>query len=175
MCSLIKRLVRAGRRAAVGTAPKQTRVHRTADGTLSQSPPETSADRSAAARQLPEITVEQAMAELDAMIGLDAVKEQIRQITASVEAARRRALAGYGTEKPMQHFVFLGPPGTGKTSVARIVAKIFYAFGGDIQRFVSQELSLHPRWETLLVGEGIDIAARIENDIGSRAQGVFLW
>jgi hypothetical protein len=46
---------------------------------------------------------------------------------------------------------------------------------GDIQRFVSQELSLHPRWETLLVGEGIDIAARIENDIGSRAQGVFLW
>ncbi|MDX6390877.1 MAG: hypothetical protein QOJ73_1940 [Streptosporangiaceae bacterium] len=112
-----------------GHGAEATRVHQTADGTLSQSPPETSADRSAAARQLPEITVEQAMAELDAMIGLDAVKEQIRQITASVEAARRRALAGYGTEKPMQHFVFLGPPGTGKTSVARIVAKIFYAFG----------------------------------------------
>jgi SpoVK/Ycf46/Vps4 family AAA+-type ATPase len=79
--------------------------------------------------QLPDITVEQAMAELDAMIGLAEVKEQIRQITASVEAARRRALAGYGADKPMQHFVFLGPPGTGKTSVARILAKIFYAFG----------------------------------------------
>jgi SpoVK/Ycf46/Vps4 family AAA+-type ATPase len=79
--------------------------------------------------QLPDITVEQAMAELDAMIGLEGVKEQIRQIAASVEAARRRALAGYGTGKPMQHFVFLGPPGTGKTSVARILAKIFYAFG----------------------------------------------
>ena len=79
--------------------------------------------------QLPDITVEQAMAELDAMTGLTEVKEQIRQIAASVEAARRRALAGYGAEKPMQHFVFLGPPGTGKTSVARILAKIFYAFG----------------------------------------------
>ncbi len=63
------------------------------------------------------------------MVGLAAVKDQIRSITASVEAARRRAMAGHGTEKPMQHFVFLGPPGTGKTAVARIVAKIFYAFG----------------------------------------------
>ena len=69
------------------------------------------------------------MAELDNMIGLTSVKDQIRQITASVEAARRRVMAGYGAEKPMQHFVFLGPPGTGKTSVARVVAKIFYAFG----------------------------------------------
>ena len=77
----------------------------------------------------PAITVDEAMAELDAMIGLSAVKDQVRSIAASIEAARRRALAGYGTEKPMQHFVFLGPAGTGKTAVARIIAKIFYAFG----------------------------------------------
>ena len=77
----------------------------------------------------PEITVEEAMAELDEMVGLNAVKEQVRSIAASIEAARRRALAGIGADKPMQHFVFLGPPGTGKTAVARIVAKIFYAFG----------------------------------------------
>jgi len=119
----------SGRGGRGGQNGEPARVHQAADGTLSQAPQETSADRSGGARQFPEITVEQAMAELDAMIGLAAVKEQIRQITASVEAARRRALAGYGTDKPMQHFVFLGPPGTGKTSVARIVAKIFYAFG----------------------------------------------
>jgi SpoVK/Ycf46/Vps4 family AAA+-type ATPase len=77
----------------------------------------------------PVITVDEAMAELDGMVGLTAVKDQIRSIAASIEAARRRALAGHGTDKPMQHFVFLGPPGTGKTAVARIVAKIFYAFG----------------------------------------------
>jgi SpoVK/Ycf46/Vps4 family AAA+-type ATPase len=79
--------------------------------------------------QPPAITVDEAMAELDAMIGLTPVKDQVRSIAASIEAARRRALAGYGTEKPMQHFVFIGPPGTGKTAVARIIAKIFYAFG----------------------------------------------
>jgi SpoVK/Ycf46/Vps4 family AAA+-type ATPase len=81
------------------------------------------------AAQWPHITVDDAMAELTAMVGLTAVKDQIHSITASVEAARRRAMAGHGAEKPMQHFVFLGPPGTGKTAVARIVAKIFYAFG----------------------------------------------
>jgi SpoVK/Ycf46/Vps4 family AAA+-type ATPase len=69
------------------------------------------------------------MAELDAMIGLAPVKEQVRSIAASIEAARRRAVAGVTTDKPMRHFVFLGPPGTGKTTVARVLAKIFYAFG----------------------------------------------
>jgi hypothetical protein len=80
-------------------------------------------------RPRPHISVEDAMAELDAMIGLTPVKEQVRSIAASIEAARRRAVAGVTTDKPMRHFVFLGPPGTGKTTVARVLAKIFYAFG----------------------------------------------
>jgi SpoVK/Ycf46/Vps4 family AAA+-type ATPase len=143
-------------------------VHQTADGTLSQPPPEAAADRGAAG-PLPEISVEQAMAELDAMIGLTAVKDQIRQITASVEAARRRALAGYGGDKPMQHFVFLGPPGTGKTSVARVVAKIFYAFGLlDTPAVVEAQ-------RADLVGEYLGATAIKTNDLVDSALGGVLF
>jgi SpoVK/Ycf46/Vps4 family AAA+-type ATPase len=113
------RIVQAGDLVRAGHPP---------DGSRGQ-PAAAAARDKAAADRLPEITVDEAMAELDAMIGLTAVKDQIRSISASIEAARRRAMAGYGAEKPMQHFVFLGPPGTGKTAVARIIAKIFYAFG----------------------------------------------
>jgi len=103
------------------------RAAQAGDGMRSQPGAEPAAQQAVA--EWPVITIDEAMDELDAMIGLTAVKDQVRSIAASVEAARRRALAGHGTEKPMQHFVFLGPPGTGKTAVARVIAKIFYAFG----------------------------------------------
>ncbi|MQY08356.1 AAA family ATPase [Actinomadura macrotermitis] len=81
------------------------------------------------AEEAPRPSVTEALAELEAMVGLAPVKRQVRAIAASIEAAHLRAAAGVPTEKPMRHFVFVGPPGTGKTSVARVLAKIFYAFG----------------------------------------------
>ena len=109
------------------------------------------------------------MAELDSMIGLDAVKDQVRSIAASIEAARRRALAGIGAEKPMQHFVFLGPPGTGKTAVARIVAKVFYAFGLlDVPAVVEAQRSD-------LVGEYLGATAIKTNELIDSALGGVLF
>src|SRR6202034_1475684 len=124
-------------------------------------------DRSAAAP--PDITVDEAMAELDNMIGLNAVKEQIRSIAASIEAARRRAVAGYSTDKPMQHMVFLGPPGTGKTAVARIVAKIFYAFG------LLDTPSVVEAHRADLVGEYLGATAIKTNELVDSALGGVLF
>ncbi|MFE1165900.1 AAA family ATPase [Nocardiopsis sp. NPDC058789] len=75
------------------------------------------------------VPVDVALAELEGMIGLDPVKQQVRGIAASIEAARLRADAGLSVERPLRHLVFSGPPGTGKTSVARTLATIFHSFG----------------------------------------------
>jgi SpoVK/Ycf46/Vps4 family AAA+-type ATPase len=128
-------------------------------------------DQQAAAppRPKPQITIDDAMAELDAMIGLDGVKEQVRSIAASIEAARRRAVAGYTTDKPMRHFVFLGPPGTGKTTVARVIGKIFYAFGLlDLPEVVEAQRSD-------LVGEYLGATAIKTNELIDSALGRVLF
>jgi SpoVK/Ycf46/Vps4 family AAA+-type ATPase len=136
------------------------RVHQVATGVPERAAPD---------RDLPTITVEQAVAELDAMIGLTGVKDQIHQLTASVEAARRRAQAGYQTDKPLQHFVFLGPPGTGKTSVARIIAKIYYAFG------LLEAPSVLEAQRADLVGEYLGATAIKTNELVDQALGGVLF
>jgi SpoVK/Ycf46/Vps4 family AAA+-type ATPase len=155
------RLVVARREKAAlasGEQPVRVRVREGGGG-------HTAAEKSAP----PPISVEDALAELENMIGMLPVKEQVRSIAASIEASRLRAEAGYAGGPPMRHFVFVGPPGTGKTSVARTVAKIFYAFGLLETPYVVEAQRAD------LVGEYLGATAIKTNQLVDRALGGVLF
>ncbi|MER7345072.1 AAA family ATPase [Streptomyces aurantiacus] len=73
--------------------------------------------------------LEQALAELERMVGLEPVKRQVKALSAQLNMARLRAAQGLPVQPPKRHFVFSGPSGTGKTTVARILGRVFYALG----------------------------------------------
>ncbi|KRV50733.1 CbxX/CfqX [Wenjunlia vitaminophila] len=75
------------------------------------------------------VLLEQALAELERMVGLEPVKRQVRALSAQLRMARLRSGQGLPVQPPKRHFVFSGPSGTGKTTVARILGRVFYALG----------------------------------------------
>ncbi|MEV4394352.1 AAA family ATPase [Nonomuraea sp. NPDC049607] len=158
---LVYRFLQARRaKAELSAEEQQVRVR------ARESRPEQQADKAGAP---PQISVEDALAELEGMIGLAPVKEQVRSIAASIEATRLRAEAGYTAERPTRHFVFVGPPGTGKTSVARALAKIFYAFGLLETPYVVEAQRAD------LVGEFLGATAIKTNELVDRALGGVLF
>jgi SpoVK/Ycf46/Vps4 family AAA+-type ATPase len=69
------------------------------------------------------------MAELTAMVGLGAVKREVTDLVSLLSNARQRVAAGLPSPKISNHLVFTGPPGTGKTTVARLYAKLLHSLG----------------------------------------------
>lgn len=74
-------------------------------------------------------TVEELLAELDALVGLTEVKAEIHRQAAVLRVEGLRAEAGLKAPTITRHMIFNGNPGTGKTTVARLVAGIYRALG----------------------------------------------
>ena len=73
--------------------------------------------------------VDEIRAELNGLVGLGAVKEYVFGLADNLQVQQRRAAAGFKTASLSMHMIFTGNPGTGKTTIARLVAKYLKAIG----------------------------------------------
>ena len=136
----------------------------------------------------PERPIEELLAELDALIGLDHVKAEVRRLTSLLRIQEMRAERGLATFETSKHLVFSGNPGTGKTTVARLLSQIFRTLGvvttghlvetdrsGLVAGFVGQtatrtrEVLESALGGTLLIDEAYALARGGENDFGLEA------
>lgn len=110
-----------------------------------------------------------ALARIRAMTGLEAVKREVGGIVDLLSAYRQRAAVGLPTPRISHHLVFSGPPGTGKTTIARLYAELLRSFG------------IVPRGQLVevaradLVGRYIGQTAQLTTEAFQRAMGGVLF
>lgn len=114
-------------------------------------------------------TLKHCMKELDRLVGLKEIKQFVYEIYALLKIGKQRQIAGLTAEQQVLHMVFKGNPGTGKTTVARILGRLFHEMG------VLSEGHLIEAERADLVGEYIGHTAQKTREWVKKALGGILF